>query len=229
MMLRVGTYNIHRCVGCDGIEMPSRIAAVLAGMNADVVALQEVAYDSCGPKNRLTELARAVSAHAIAGPTLLEGKGHYGNAILSRIAPDQVERVDLSVTGREPRGAVAIQLRAGGSAVRVVATHLGLRPMERRLQLRRLLPLLDTPPATVTILLGDFNEWFLWGRTLRWLTHRFGRGFPAPATFPSRRPLLALDRIWVDPAKQLVSLSSYHARSADIASDHLPLLAKVSI
>jgi len=32
-----------------------------------------------------------------------------------------------------------------------------------------------------------------------------------------------------DPAKRLVSLSSYRARPAAIASDHLPLIARVAI
>ena len=42
MRLRVAAYNIHRCVGRDGIENFARVAAVLEEINADVVALQEV-------------------------------------------------------------------------------------------------------------------------------------------------------------------------------------------
>jgi endonuclease/exonuclease/phosphatase family metal-dependent hydrolase len=94
--------------------------------------------------------------------------------------------------------------------------------------MRRLLPLLDNSRAVVTILLGDFNEWLAWGRPLRWIDRRFGR-FPAPATFPSRRPLLALDRIWVDPADRLVSLQCHRHVPADRASDHLPLVAEVAV
>ena len=40
--VRIVTYNIHRCRGLDGRTRPSRIAAVLASINADIVALQEV-------------------------------------------------------------------------------------------------------------------------------------------------------------------------------------------
>jgi endonuclease/exonuclease/phosphatase family metal-dependent hydrolase len=228
MALRIATYNIHRCVGRDGIEAPERIAAVLRGINADVTALQEVAFDAQNPKNTLADLARSVDAQAIAGPTLEERKGHYGNALLSRIAPDSIDRLDISVPGREPRGAIAIRLRLSGSIVRIVATHLGLRPGERRYQMGRLLPLLEDPNAAVTILLGDFNEWFLWGRPLRWANRRFG-SMPAPATFPSHRPVLALDRIWVDPADRLISLHRHRHASAAIASDHLPLVAQVAV
>ncbi len=228
MTLRIATYNIHRCVGMDGIEAPERIAAVLRDIDAEVTVLQEVAFDADGPNNILADLARSVDAQAIAGPTLLEQKGHYGNAVLSRVSPDSVDRLDISVTGREPRGAIAIKLRLNGSTVRVVTTHLGLRPGERRHQMRRLLPLLDDPEAAVTILLGDFNEWFLWGRPLRWVNRRFG-SMPAPATFPSRRPLLALDRIWVEPADRLISLQHHRHAAAAVASDHLPLVAQVVI
>lgn len=228
MVLRIATYNIHRCVGCDGVEAPERIAAVLQDINADVTALQEVAFDPSGPKNILANLARSMDAQAIAGPTLLEKKGRYGNAILSRLVPERVDRLDISVPGREPRGVLAVTLRLNGSSIRIVATHLGLRPRERRYQIRRLLPLLDDPQADVTILLGDFNEWLLWGRPLRWINRRFG-SLPAPATFPSRRPLLALDRIWVDPADRLISLHHHRHVSTAVASDHLPLVAQVAV
>jgi endonuclease/exonuclease/phosphatase family metal-dependent hydrolase len=228
MVLRIATYNIHRCVGCDGVEAPERIAAVLRDINADVTALQEVAFDPSGPKNILADLARSMGARAIAGPTLLKKKGRYGNAILSRLAPERVDRLDISVPGREPRGALAIRLRLNGSSIRIVTTHLGLRPRERRYQIRRLLPLLEDPNAAVTILLGDFNEWLLWGRPLRWVNRRFG-SLPAPATFPSRRPLLALDRIWVDPADRLISLHHHRHVSDAVASDHLPLVAQVAV
>lgn len=227
-MLRVATYNIHRCVGCDSLEAPERIAAVLHRMDADVVALQEVGFDADGPRNILTRLARSMDARAIAGPTLLDRRGHYGNAILTRIAPARVDRLDISVPGREPRGAMAVDLDLRGGRVRIVTTHLGLLPAERRYQMHRLLPLLDDSDAGLTILLGDFNEWLSWGRPLRWVKRRFGR-LPAPATFPSRRPLLALDRIWIDPADRLISLGLYRRAAAAMASDHLPLVAEVDI
>ena len=228
MTLRVATYNIHRCVGSDGIESRERIAAVLSDIDADVAALQEVAFDPADPKNILRDLAQSMDATAISGPTLLEKKGQYGNALLSRIAPDSVDRLDISVPGREPRGALSVRLRLNDVIVRIVATHLGLRPGERRYQIRRLLSLLEDSQVTVTILLGDFNEWFLWRRPLRWLNRRFGR-MPAPATYPSFRPLLALDRIWVDPTDRLTSMYLYRHPPAVTASDHLPVVANLVI
>jgi endonuclease/exonuclease/phosphatase family metal-dependent hydrolase len=229
MTLRVATYNIHRCIGFDGVEKPKRIAAVLQGMNADVAALQEVAF-AVEPyqNNILTYLAHAMDAIAIAGPTLLEKKGHYGNAILSRITPERVDRLDISVPGREPRGAIAVSLRVNGSNINIVATHLGLRSGERRYQMNRLSSLVNDPEAETTILLGDFNEWLSWARPLRWMNRRFGK-ILTPPTFPSRRPVLALDRIWVDPADRLISVDCHRQMPARLASDHLPLVANVAI
>ena len=40
--LRIVTYNIHRCRGLDRRVRPERIAEVLAAVDADVIALQEV-------------------------------------------------------------------------------------------------------------------------------------------------------------------------------------------
>ena len=40
--LRIATYNVHRCRGMDGRTRPQRTIDVLAGIDADLVALQEV-------------------------------------------------------------------------------------------------------------------------------------------------------------------------------------------
>jgi endonuclease/exonuclease/phosphatase family metal-dependent hydrolase len=107
----------------------------------------------------------------------------------------------------------------------MLATHLGLSFEERRYQISRIMTLLESASdADVTILMGDFNEWFRWGRLRRRLHWIFGV-FPAPATFPSRHPFLALDRIWVRPAGVLTTIQAYGSAPARMASDHLPLVA----
>lgn len=228
MRLRVATYNIHRCVGNDGTVSCDRIADVLKQVDADVTALQEVVFDCGGPVDPLSDLAHSIGAEAVPGATFIEERGRYGNAVITRIKPVSIDRLDISVAGREPRGAVAMKLDHHGRVLRIVATHLGLRPRERRCQMRRLLAFLDSLPADVTVLLGDFNEWFNWARPLRRLTRRLG-GLPAPATFPSRRPLLSLDRIWVHPPQTVIDLHPHHSLAAAIASDHLPLVADLRI
>lgn len=226
LLLRVATYNVHRCVGRDGRFDPDRVADLLAELDADVVALQELQWRSSDALHLLDRFAARLGQRPIPGPTLLRPDGHYGNAMLTRLPIGNVQMVDLTVLGHEPRGAIDALLDTPRGALRVVATHLGLMPGERRLQLRKLLARLDEEPQQTTVLMGDINEWFLWGRPLRWLHARFGRA-PAPATFPSRLPVFALDRVWVRPRQRLRRVSAYDTRGARLASDHLPLLAQV--
>jgi endonuclease/exonuclease/phosphatase family metal-dependent hydrolase len=113
--------------------------------------------------------------------------------------------------------------------LRVLATHLGLRPRERRQQVRKLLAAVESELSHPTILMGDLNEWYLWGRPLRWLHAHFQEKPSAPPTFPARRPVFALDRIWISPAGCLRRLQSHASPLARVASDHLPLTAEVVV
>jgi endonuclease/exonuclease/phosphatase family metal-dependent hydrolase len=224
--LRLATYNIHACTGVDGRFDPRRTVAVLKELRADLIAMQEVEHHAVEGRDLLDYLAEEVGMEPIAGPTLLRQDRYYGNALLTHLPVADIHRVDLSLAGREPRGALDVTLALGGRRIRVVATHLGLRPGERREQVRRLLELFEGPGVDVAVLLGDLNEWLLWGRPLRWLRRRFPdvRG-GAPRTYPGRLPLLALDRIWVTPADVLLGTQAHETPLARLASDHLPLKA----
>ena len=226
--IRIATYNIHRAVGSDGREDPKRIAAVLHELDADIVALQEVGYASGTPGNVLEYLGESIRAQVIEGVTLQDERGHYGNAVLCRRPASGVRLHDISVGGREPRGAIELRLQFNGVAIQVIATHLGLRPGERRHQVEQLIPMLAASSADIKILLGDLNEWFLWGRPLRRLHRVLGRS-PAPATFPARWPWLALDRAWVQPLSAMHRLRAHKSAAAKLASDHLPLVAELQI
>jgi len=221
----VATYNIHGAVGTDGKFSWQRIADVLREMRADVVAMQEVPLGGCGRPDVLAQLATAVGYHAAAGPTCHDARGSFGNAVLSRFPITMVRNVDLTFGSREPRGALDADLDCHGHPLRIVATHLGLRLAERREQIRRLLQVFDTYRMPV-VLLGDINEWFVWGRSLRQLVSHF-QAVPAPATFPSRLPVFALDRIWIRPRHRLVHVRSHGTALARVASDHLPLVASI--
>lgn len=227
MLLRCASYNIHRCYGRDGRHDPERIRRVLREMDAEVIALQEVELLHDAP-DLLDYLRAGHGWQAIAGPTLERADGHYGNALLTRLPVIDVRFRDLSVPGREPRGAIRARLDCHGRRVSLIATHLGLMPRERRMQVRALLALIqeECREDDLTVLLGDLNEWFLWGRPLRWL-HRHFRDTPAPASFPARWPLFALDRIWVTPRPRLRSVRTWKTGLSRVASDHLPLYAGI--
>ncbi|SFD05985.1 Metal-dependent hydrolase, endonuclease/exonuclease/phosphatase family [Thiohalospira halophila DSM 15071] len=222
MEVRIASWNIHGALGGDGRHDPARTAAVIDELAAEVIALQEVDGVLLG------EVAAATGLTPIAGPTGWRRRPGYGNALLTSARLVRHALVDLSQPGREPRGAVDADLLCHGRPVRVLATHLGLRPGERRRQTRALLTRLAATGPSPTLLLGDLNEWFLWGRPLRWLRRHFG-ATPTPATFPARWPLLALDRIWVEPRAALRALWRHDSPLARRASDHQPLLARVEL
>lgn len=223
MRLVLATYNVHRCVGWDRRYDPGRIADVLNELDADVIALQEVDAPEHRGLQLLHFLAEETKMRAIAGPTLVERKGHYGNAVLTRCPAHEVRLLDLTLAGCEPRGAIDVDLHCEGTTIQLIATHLGLRPAERRHQVQRLLTRFGTKHC---LLMGDLNEWFLWGSPLRWIKAIFGHA-PALPTFPAFSPVLALDRIWVRPPATLLHMEVHRTKLSSRASDHLPLRAVV--
>lgn len=226
--LRIATWNIHDARGGDGRRDVERVSRVVGQLDADLVGLQEIA---CGP-DELCDLAALATANGY-GWRALPTRGHaersqHGNALLSRLPVEDIRAHDLSFPGREPRGALEALLAWGPHRLRVVVTHLGLRAGERRHQVEKLLMLISDDDVAATILLGDINEWWLWGRPLRWLHRRFG-ATPAPRTFPARAPLFALDRIWVHPRRALTGVRAVTTAEARRASDHLPMVAEVRL
>ena len=219
MRLILASYNIHSCVGTDRRYDPSRIVQVLHELRADIVALQEVDSRDHHGLELLGWIAERLRMHPLAGPTLLRHTGHYGNALLTKHPTADARHINLSLPGLEPRGAIDADVVCEGILLRVIATHLGLRPAERRVQIQQLLNRCRDEPC---VLMGDLNEWFLWGRPLRWLTALFGRT-PHLRTCPAWWPLLALYRISVRPPHALLKLEVHKSPLAQTASDHLPL------
>ena len=222
--LKIVSYNIHQCVGMDGRRDPRRVAAVLAEIDADVVVPaggQHRARACPAIRCRWNSWRRRSGYTRWAARPSCGGDSHYGNALLTRRPILDVRRIDLTVYRREPRGAVDVDLDGGPAPVRVLATHLGLLPGERRGQVRRLLDILSEGAYKPTVLCGDMNEWFAVGRPLRWLHARFGRTRGLP-TFPAAYPVFALDRVWVDPPGAIRALTVHGSPAARAASDHLP-------
>lgn len=221
--LRLATWNIHGAIGHDRRHDVLRIIAVLREIAADIVALQEVA--PLGLEDGLLQRARDdLGMQVLAGRTLTRSNVDYGNALLSRCPVGRSASIDLTVGSHEPRNAIDARLRCDAHEIRVIATHLGLRPAERREQVQRILAAFDQAPLGAAVVMGDLNEWYLWGRPLRWLHARFAAS-RAPATFPARRPMLKLDRIWAHPASALHDVRAHRSALARVASDHLPLVA----
>jgi endonuclease/exonuclease/phosphatase family metal-dependent hydrolase len=225
----VASYNIHGCVGCDGRLDPRRIAEVIRGVDADVIGLQEVGSHAVGGEvvDQLEYLARSLGHTPVAGPTLMRDTGTYGNALLTRLPILSCRRIDLSVGRGEPRGAIDVDLDGPGQRLRIIATHLGLGWRERRKQWSLIAESIQDDAGPVLVL-GDLNQWWPPGRCPRWP----GAGFAAarcPRTYPSRLPLLSLDRILARPAEVICEIEAVHNPRAACASDHLPVRAVLDL
>jgi endonuclease/exonuclease/phosphatase family metal-dependent hydrolase len=227
-LVSVLSYNIHECVGADRRRDPARIAEVIKESGAQIVGLQEVHSDSSGEEqlHQMNYLSALTGLQAVSGSAVERRNGHYGNVLLTSCKVLAVHKLNLSYLAREPRGAIDADLDIGGETVRVIVTHLGLRPAERRFQVRKLLSAIAEQRTRIVLLLSDFNEWLPTGRSLRWIHTHLGKT-ALVRTFPSRFPIFALDRIWVSPPAALVELCCIRTSLSRIASDHLPLRATI--
>lgn len=232
-MPRFLTYNIHGCIGRGGREDPEAVLEVIRRSEADVVALQEVYDHDAADLSFLRGLESLDYPTVIHGRTLYrESSGHYGNILMSRTRPSEIQRINLDVGGAEPRAAVRFSLELPEGPVSVCGTHLSLNRRERLSQLRRLDgALVDSELRhgdVLQVLMGDLNEWLPAGTFMRALRHRFPR-HSRRATFPARLPLLPLDRIALRGRHGPVRFRRLDAPPADRASDHRPLLCEVEM
>lgn len=228
--LHVGSYNIHRCVGTDGERDVHRIAEVIKEMGCDTIGLQEVdsSPGAHSASHQLEYLAEATGMQAIAAATIIKHDRAYGNALLTRRKILDVRRHDLSFLRFEPRGALEVDLDVSGTCVRVFVMHLGLLPIERRYQMRKVLKILRAMPMDQPIVvLGDVNEWLPLSRPLRWLHGLMGKP-PWQRTFPVYAPMFALDRVWVRPRGSLLQFQVHRSNLSRYASDHFPVKAVVT-
>jgi endonuclease/exonuclease/phosphatase family metal-dependent hydrolase len=227
--IRVASYNLHKCVGLDRRRDPHRVARVLAGLSADVIAVQEI--DRRLPP-RPTSLPRAVierEAGLIPAPVAEThvSLGWHGNGLLLAPGWHLLHLHRLPLPGLEPRGALIAGLAGPGGALRVVATHLGLRRRDRQRQMTQIMAALNLEPPAPTVLLGDLNEWAPHAGFAPldpyFELHNPGRSFPA------RRPMAALDRVATGPGLRVRQMGSCRAGEAGRASDHLPIWADLSV
>lgn len=234
MELTLVSYNVHSGIGTDGRFDLHRVGEVLQEIGPDIAALQEVgdfrgrtAHDA-----HPELLARMLGLHMAYGPNVVRGGRRYGNAILSRLPITRSHNYDLSMQGREPRGALRCDLDLpGGRRLHVFSLHLGLAARERRHQERLLLTadiIRDAVRPDPLVVCGDFNYW---GNgtipsLVRLAIHDAGHLLHAHhlRTYHSKFPFIRLDRVMVDDQVRPVHLATHRTPLARLASDHLPLV-----
>jgi endonuclease/exonuclease/phosphatase family metal-dependent hydrolase len=229
--IRLVTYNIHQCIGSEGLEDPRRTAEIIRDLDAAAIGIQELGAYHAQPAlqgmQQINALTETTGMTAIPGPTIHHPYSRYGNCLLTRECITAVRRFDISEPGCEPRGLLDVDLEMDGWGLRLMITHLGLQGWERRRQVEKILACFDARPKRSTVIMGDFNEWFPWSRALRQLHHRLYRS-PYRSTFPARFPLLALDRAWISADCRLEKTRVIKTAGTRRASDHLPLEITIS-
>src|SRR5690606_20143713 len=196
-VIDVATYNVHRWTGLTGGRrwMPELALEVIREMDADVMAIQE-ALRPFGARDPLMQIADELGYYLTFVSTRVHRVGELGNAILSRWPMSSVYTIDLSLSRLERRSAAVALFDGSSSPVAVASTHLALVDRTRKRQVQSLLESENLQgPA---ILLGDMNAWRRCPatRTLDETFRSMHHNLDWPATFPSTRPVLALDRIY---------------------------------
>jgi endonuclease/exonuclease/phosphatase family metal-dependent hydrolase len=221
------TWNIHGGIGADGRYDLGRIVSTIARHEPDVVALQEVDSRRCAPGDPppFAFLREAVGSYGVEAKSIVTADGDYGQIFVSKWPLAKIDIHDISVDDREPRRAIETEVHAAIGSMRLIASHLGLGFAERRIQARRIVEIARRHPM-LTVMVGDFNDW-TWPSPLRDALRRELPGRTRHKTFPSRWPLLRLDRIYCWPRDIL--LHSFADRGARFASDHLPVIADIRV
>ena len=200
--VRLLTWNIHGTFGHNPRYDLEGVVALIDRWQPHIVALQEVDSRRKSDVDPFDFLQRELGEHGIGAKSIITEDGGYGQMLISRWPLNGTEIHDLSFPEREPRRAIATCIDTPSGPLRIVATHLGLSIHERRAQTQALISLANDPEVT-TVILGDFNDWF-WPGSVRSVLSRV---FPARTrfrTFPSRLPMLRLDRIYCRPRGALI-------------------------
>jgi len=240
--LHLMTWNIHRCIGLDRRFDPERVIETVRHHQPDILFLQEV--DRGVPRSRKLYLDQLL-AEALGFPFHTWSQAHvlkqgsYGNATLSRFPIVKRRVLDLRMGRRKQRNCLYTRLRLPGRRqFHAFNWHLGLSASERNKQVSQVLQsntLRDLPHRHAVILAGDTNDW-------RNLLYRGGgiaeTGFDAWSehgqrrpirTFPSPNPVGALDKFFWRGPMEVTAVHASRLRVARAASDHLPLLADLTL
>ncbi len=213
MRLRVLTYNMHK-----GFCFYSRqyvleqLREAIRQVDADIVFLQEVMgvhpdrvkFPEIGAQFEF--LADEIWPHFAYGKNAVYSEGHHGNAILSKFPFTAFENINVSTNSFEKRGLLHATIQPDGVSlpIHLVCLHLDLLERGRRQQLTSLVERVqrNVPEDCPLIVAGDFNDWQrkfsepLFGQAGLMECGVLLHGQHSP-TFPSWKPFLSLDRIYV--------------------------------
>jgi endonuclease/exonuclease/phosphatase family metal-dependent hydrolase len=247
--LRVATYNIHK--GVRGLGPAKRLEIHNLGLgiealDADLVCLQEVRLFHHGhaahfdhtwfgwPEQGQAEFLAPDGYEVAYRTNAVTRDGEHGNALLSRWPLGEVGHHDVSAHAFEQRGLLHVPVRWQGMELHAVVAHFGLTHSGRVHQVERLASFIrqEVPEGAPLIVAGDFNDWGerldapMRVQGLRRALAPHGRA--RAATFPSRLPVFALDRVYTR-GWRCTGVQVPRGRAWARMSDHLPLLVDLAL
>jgi endonuclease/exonuclease/phosphatase family metal-dependent hydrolase len=154
--VRVATWNMDAAL----TSPLGDLANVLAGIDADVVLLQEVDVGTkrSGGVNQAELLARQLGTAYVFAESIPWDGGHYGLATLSRLPIAAVRRISLDVAdASERRIGLELTICFGAVAIHVVNLHADIVADAGAQNVRDLVSALKASIGTGLILAGDFN------------------------------------------------------------------------
>lgn len=248
-VLRVATYNIHKGVRGLGPAKRLEIHNLQMGvqaLDADLVCLQEVRlfhhreaayFDRTWfgwPDKGQAEFLAPDGYEVAYRTNATTRSGEHGNALLSRWPMGDIGHHDVSDHAFEQRGLLHVPVRWQGAQVHVVVAHFGLIHASRVRQVERLAAFVreHVPSGDPVLVAGDFNDWGerldvpmrAHGLKRAQSPHSRGRA----ATFPSRLPVFALDRVYLR-GLHCTGVQVPRGPSWARMSDHLPLIVELAL
>lgn len=245
-LLRVLSYNIHKGFSMTKLRFAlERMKESIRLVHADLVFLQEVLghHERHGQRivnwpttSQFEYLADTVWPHFAYGRNAVYAAGHHGNAILSKYPIIDVENLDVSNSRLERRGMLHARIAFPGQdlPLHAICLHLDLLESGRQQQVDRLCRRIGeaVPKDSPLVVAGDFNDWRL--RVTPELLERLHlreafvhvHGEHA-RTFPSWRPVLRLDRIYVRGLKIRRARTLTHEPWSRL-SDHAAVFSELS-
>ncbi|OSI10096.1 MULTISPECIES: endonuclease/exonuclease/phosphatase family protein [Neisseria] len=241
----ITSYNMHKGMSALNRKVQvGNMAEALQKLNSDILFLQEVQGEHQIRRSKLPDfphrphydiLSEHLSFNSSYGKNAVYPERHHGNAILSHMPIDTRHNLNITVNKLEQRGVLhcEIQPEYWEHPLVCLCAHLNLREPDRMKQYQAIFEYVSqqVDPHSPLIIAGDFNDWrsksaAALGKALNLEEVFVDANGKRPKTFPSRMPVLSLDRIYTRNLEVLDS-QIHKEKQWQLLSDHLPLSVKV--
>lgn len=243
--LRVLSYNIHKGFSSGKKKFVlQKMKDALREAKPDLVFLQEVIGENKTHQENIVDwptesqfefLADQTWHHFAYGKNAVYDAGHHGNALLSKFPIIDYANIDISPNWVERRGILYGKIELAKTNVHCFCLHLGLLHKDRQAQVARLIDHVTRYAGQEehVIIAGDFNDWKKNATAALEKNLQVQEVFVKHQghhvrTYPSRLPLLTLDRIYIR-GFEISEAQVLHRPPWTELSDHAALLADLRL